>query len=340
MTLFYAHKDENAIYYECGYSCDNAIFLCLDGQKYFITDSRYTIDASTHLSGVELVTSSNLLDEVISIIKKTKITTLTINPKEWSYFEVQKLVKIKIELAFDLLLSHKKRIIKSDEEIELLREAVRLGANGFADFAHEINENGLGKSEQELAFDNLACLSKRGSLATSFDAIVAINENAAKPHAHPSEKILRQNDLLLVDAGVKYKRYCSDRTRTVRIGDEVVFDYEQRFNDVKMQKVYDTVRKAHDEAIARYTAGMSAQNIDKLARDVIKEAGFGEYFTHSTGHGVGLDIHEFPYISMTSDTMIEENMVFTIEPGIYVDGFMGVRIEDMVVVKNGKLEVL
>ena len=337
---FYAHKDENAIYYDCGYSCDNAIYVSLNDRKFFITDSRYMADAKKHLQGVELVIGSNLLTELIAVMRRINIKKLTLNPKEWSYFEVHKLTEAKIKLSFDLLLSHKKRIVKTNQEIELLREAVRLGAEGFDAFATYINEGGVGTNEQELAFSNLACLSKRGSLATSFDAIVAVNENAAKPHAHPSDKTLNKGDLLLLDAGVKYERYCSDRTRTVNIGDEVVFDYEQTFADAKVQKIYDTVRKSHDAAIEGYTEGMKANEVDKLARDVIEKAGFGEYFIHSTGHGVGLDIHEFPYIAQSSDMLIKENMVFTIEPGIYIDGFVGVRIEDMVVVKNGKLEVL
>ncbi len=124
--------------------------------------------------------------------------------------------------------------------------------------------------------------------------------------------------MLLVDAGLKYKRYCSDRTRTSYVGDSFNFELSQRFKSKKIQKIYDTVLKAHDEAISKLRAGMSGRDVDRLARDVIDSAGYGKYFVHSTGHGVGLDIHEMPYISPRVDTILEDGMVFTIEPGIYI----------------------
>jgi len=156
----------------------------------------------------------------------------------------------------------------------------------------------------------------------------------------PTSKKLKKGDLLLFDAGVKYKRYCSDRTRTAYFDGTIEFKYKQKFKSKKIQKAYDTVLKAHDVAIKKARSGMKAKEIDRLARDVVEKAGFGKYFVHSTGHGVGLDIHEMPYISKTSDTIIEDGMVFTIEPGIYIEDSFGIRIEDMVVMKNGKAVVL
>jgi Xaa-Pro aminopeptidase len=120
----------------------------------------------------------------------------------------------------------------------------------------------------------------------------------------------------------------------------MTFDTHQRFKSKKIQKAYDTVLKAHDKAIKKARSGMSAKEIDAIARGVIDKAGFGKYFVHSTGHGVGLDIHEMPYISTKSDTIIQDGMVYTIEPGIYIEGEFGIRIEDMVVMQNGKAVVL
>jgi len=174
----------------------------------------------------------------------------------------------------------------------------------------------------------------------SFDPIVAIGSNAAKPHALPTKRVLRRGDLLLLDAGLKYQRYCSDRTRTVRIGRDFTFRTKQNFENKKIQKAYDTVRKAHDKAISKARSGMRARDVDALARDVIDRAGFGKYFVHSTGHGVGLDIHEMPYISSRSRTKIADGMVYTVEPGIYIPGQFGIRIEDMVVMIDGKAKVL
>jgi Xaa-Pro aminopeptidase len=146
--------------------------------------------------------------------------------------------------------------------------------------------------------------------------------------------------MLLVDAGLKYKRYCSDRTRTVCAEKGFVFDTAQHFGKKKMQKAYDTVLKAHDRAIAKARSGMKAKEVDALTRDLIEKAGFGKYYVHSTGHGVGLDIHEMPYISSRSDTVIEDGMVYTIEPGIYIPGKFGIRIEDMVAMVDGRAKVL
>ena len=174
----------------------------------------------------------------------------------------------------------------------------------------------------------------------SFDPIVAIGANAAKPHATPTKKVLREGDLLLVDAGLKYRRYCSDRTRTVEAERDFLFDTHQRFRRKKIQKAYDLVRKAHDHAIAKARSGMKAKKVDALTRDIITDAGYGDYYVHSTGHGVGLDIHEMPYISARSKTRIEDGMVFTIEPGIYIPGEFGIRIEDMVAMVNGRAEIL
>jgi Xaa-Pro aminopeptidase len=184
-------------------------------------------------------------------------------------------------------------------------------------------------------------MSSYGKYDLSFDPIVAINANAAKPHALPTSKRLKLNNLILVDAGVKYKRYCSDRTCTSNANfEKFSFKREQKFKNKKHQKIYDLVYKAQLNAISKARVGMKASQIDNLTRSVIEKAGFGKYFVHSTGHGVGLDIHEFPNINSRSDIIIEDNMVFTIEPGIYLPKEFGVRIEDTVVMKNGKALIL
>jgi Xaa-Pro aminopeptidase len=236
--------------------------------------------------------------------------------------------------------SHKKRIIKSDEELAILSKAAKLGAKAFNALAKEFRENGFGEDEYTLTYRAKGVLGDFGKYELSFDPIVAINSNAAKPHAMPTSTKLAKNDLLLVDAGLKYKRYCSDRTRTVQADKYFMFDTNQSFKTKKIQKAYDTVLKAHDNAIAKARSGMKAKKVDAITRDIITKAGFGEYYVHSTGHGVGLDIHEMPYISTKSDTIIEDGMVYTIEPGIYIPDEFGIRIEDMVAMVDGKAVVL
>jgi len=338
----YILRDENAIYYECGYSNDNALFLSLGSEKWLITDSRYTLEAKELVLGAEVIEASDLLKAVRDILRSCNVKKIYFDPKEWTVWSVESLKKRLPHLYFlpKPDFSHKKRIIKSSEEIALLKEAARLGSDGFDKFAKFLSNYGIGNKEKLLHFEAKTALSHKGEYDLSFDPIVAINANAAKPHAKPCDIELNHEDLLLLDAGIKYKRYCSDRTRTIFIGEHISFDLDQKFSSQKIQKAYDLVRKAHDTAIERARVGMTGAQIDRLAREVIENGGMGEYFVHSTGHGVGLDIHEMPYISARSQTVIEDGMVFTIEPGIYIPKEFGIRIEDMVVMREQKVEVL
>jgi len=337
----YILKDENAIYYECGYSCDNALYLRLGKEAYFLTDSRYRLDAQSNVRGAKVVIVRNLYEKAAQILSKSRVKKVRFDPKEWSVYgfeTIKSLCKAKFIAEPDF--SHRKRIIKTEEELVLLAKAAKLGARAFKTFASRIAEEGFGKDEYALTYMAKGALSGYGKYDLSFDPIVAINANAAKPHATPTNKKLKKGDLLLVDAGLKYKRYCSDRTRTVFADGKFAFKTRQHFSKKKIQKVYDTVLKAHDNAVAKARSGMKAKEVDALTRSIIEKAGFGEYFVHSTGHGVGLDIHEMPYIASKSETVIEDGMVFTIEPGIYIPGEFGIRIEDMVAMTNGKAEIL
>jgi len=334
--------DENAIYFEAKFSCDNVIFLSLSGENYFITDARYTTEAQEFCQNCEVIESSNLVETAKEILKKNKVKKIIFDPNDFTY---SKYINITSDLKTQFIqkpnFSKQKRIIKSDEEIKLLSKAAKLGREGFKNLAKYIRKNGFNQKEQFLYFKATEKMSQVGKLDLSFEPIIAINENAAKPHALPCSKRLKLNDLLLVDAGVKYKRYCSDRTCTAHANFEKFnFKREQTFKKKKHQKIYDIVYKAQLNAIENARVGMKASEIDKLTRTVIEEAGYGKYFVHSTGHGVGLDIHEFPNINSKSDVIIEDNMVFTIEPGIYLPDEFGVRIEDTVVMKNGKAIIL
>ena len=337
----YMLKDENAIYYECGYSCDNALYIRLGKEAFFITDSRYTIDATDNVEDAKVIINGDLYGEVVDLLKQYKVKKMIFDPKEWTvagFERVSQNVKIKFKPELDF--SHKKRIIKSDKELKIIAKAAKLGAKAFKHLEKEFRKNGFGKDEYTLTHMAKGILGDFGKYELSFDPIVAINKNAAKPHATPTPSVLEKNDLLLVDAGLKYKRYCSDRTRTVQADKYFMFDTHQRFKRKKIQKAYDLVLKAHDNAISKARSGMKAKKIDALTRNIIEKAGYGEYYVHSTGHGVGLDIHEMPYISKKSDTRIEDGMVYTIEPGIYIPNEFGIRIEDMVEMVDGKAKVL
>ncbi len=338
----YILKDENAVYYECGFSCDNEIFLKLGNESFFITDSRYTLEAKERVKNATVLEAKDLNKKAREILRKNGIKKIIYNPKEWSVEDFKKISeKVKTVFKVKTNFSQKKRIIKTKEEIELIKKAVKLGAEGFEKFSLFLQEEGEGKNEKELHFKLIEILTKKGEFDLSFSPIVAIDENAAKPHALPTKKPLKIGDLILIDAGVKYQRYCSDRTRTAEFNSHIIFQKEQRFSDKKKQKIYDTVLKAQEAAVKRVKPGVKAYEIDKAAREVIDKAGFGKYFVHSTGHGVGLDIHELPVISpKNKETVIEENMIFTIEPGIYLSEEFGVRIEDMVMVTKDGCEIL
>ena len=308
----------------------------LGSERFFITDPRYTEEAKSLVENCEVIESSNLIESVKDILKSHSKLKLIFDPYEWNVAEFEKL-SLGLNLVPKQYFSKNRRIIKTDLEIQYLSTASKYGKVGFNTFREYLSVKGIGKKERELHFKMKNILQQKGSLELSFDPIVAFNENTSKPHALPTDRRLSNGDLVLVDAGVKYNRYCSDRTETFMF-------QNTKFSSVKMsqkvQKIYDVVQKAHDEVILKVRSGMKASEVDKLARDVISKAGFGDNFIHSTGHGVGLDIHEYPNISAKSDMIIEDNMVFTIEPAIYIPDFLGVRIEDMVVMKNGRAKVL
>ncbi|WP_300365636.1 aminopeptidase P family protein [Hydrogenimonas sp.] len=338
----YILRDENAIYYECGYSSDNALYLRLGSEAWLITDSRYIVEAREQVKNADVLEASDLLKTARALLRGSGVGRLVFDPKDWSVQMLEGLKKRLPHLRFipHPDFSHQKRMIKRNDEIELLKRAAELGREGFETFAGYLNLSGLDKREKRLHFEMGAAMSHHGEYDLSFDPIVAINANAAKPHALPTDVALKRGDLLLVDSGLKYRRYCSDRTRTVSIKEGVHFGDDQSFGSQTIQKAYDLVRKAHDTAIEKARSGMTGAEVDRLAREVIEKGGMGEHFVHSTGHGVGLDIHEMPYISARGNSVIEDGMVFTIEPGLYFPGEFGIRIEDMVVMQHGKATIL
>lgn len=337
----YILQNENGVYFECGYSCDNVIFISISGDNYFITDARYEIEAKLMAKNCEVIITNDLIQKAKEILQKSKIKKIAFDPNDFSFFTYKKLKEnLTIKFTQKPNFSKLKRIIKTDDEIKLLSMAMKLGRKGFKRFSEYLQNDGINQSEKYLFFKAKELMSNHGELELSFDPIVAINENSAKPHALPTTKLLEKNDLLLVDAGVKYERYCSDRTCCTSIHKDLNFKRAQTFKKKSEQKVYDIVLKAQQTAISKARSGMKASQIDKFARDIIEKAGYGKYFIHSTGHGVGLDIHEYPNINSRSDVILEDNMVFTVEPGIYLNNKFGVRIEDTVVLKNGKAVIL
>ncbi|KQL32617.1 MULTISPECIES: Xaa-Pro peptidase family protein [Bacillaceae] len=222
---------------------------------------------------------------------------------------------------------NKLRVIKTEDELVNMRKAAEL-----ADFAIEVGckEIAEGKTELEIlnAIEN--AVKEKGGYQMSFDTMVLSGPKTASPHGNPGDRKIQKGDFILFDLGVVYNGYCSDITRTVSFGEPT----EEK------REVYETVRRAEEAAVNAVKPGVTAMELDKIARDVITDAGYGEYFTHRLGHGLGISVHEFPSITGVNEMELETGMVFTIEPGIYHPDITGVRIEDDVVVTENGVEVL
>lgn len=205
----------------------------------------------------------------------------------------------------------KQRMIKMPSEIDKITKATDIAQKSFLQL-DILNNSG---SEKEIAFDLNRFMIENGASKESFDTIVTSGSNSSLPHAIPQDKFLDQP--ILIDWGAIFEGYCSDNTRTMV--------YTER-----QQEIWDIVAEAHDKAIKAIKPGMKCCEVDKVARDIIKDYGYGDKFIHSTGHSLGLDIHETPGFSIRDETVIEKGMVITVEPGIYLEGEFGVRLEDTV----------
>ncbi|WP_027964256.1 M24 family metallopeptidase [Halalkalibacillus halophilus] len=207
------------------------------------------------------------------------------------------------------------RVIKSKVEIEILKEAA-----AFADFGIEtaVKHISPGKTELEIIAEVEYALKQKGIRNMSFSTLVLTGEKTASPHGNPSLTEIKHGDFVLMDLGVVHKGYCSDITRTVAVGEV----------STHQKEVYETVLEAENTALKQCEIGMPLGDIDRTARDIITDAGYGEYFTHRIGHGLGINVHEFPSMAANNTDQLKAGMTFTIEPGIYMPGVGGVRIED------------
>jgi len=212
------------------------------------------------------------------------------------------------------------RMRKDPEEIRLMEKAAKVVDEVFNEI---LSWDLVGMTERELALKIELAIRERSD-GISFEPIVASGENGANPHHEPGERKLRKGDMVILDYGARWKGYCSDITRTIALGEP----------DERLVRIYEVVWEAQERAFRAVREGVKAKEIDGTARSVIEKAGYGKYFTHRTGHGLGLDVHEEPYIGPDGEVVLENRMTFTIEPGIYVPGLGGVRIEDDVVVEG------
>ena len=297
----------------------------LYSKPFFITDSRYTLIAQKKIKGFKIIETDDVSGTISVLCKDLKRATLGYNGKNLTCSSLSSYRKKIKNLCFkdcgDIIAEF--RAIKTAEEIKKIRKAVTIADDIFLHIRRFIKP---GRTEREIKnrIDDLIYRSQAES--ASFPVIVASGPNSAMPHYYESKRKVLENDIILVDMGVVYKGYSSDLTRVVFTG------------KIKplFRNIYRIVARASEEAFKAVKTGIKASEIDKAARDYINKSGFGRYFGHNTGHGIGLEVHEFPIISQKSNTKLKNGNVFTIEPGIYLPGKGGVRIENMVSVKNEK----
>ena len=219
------------------------------------------------------------------------------------------------------------RVYKDADELALLAKAIEIADEALDEVGPRIEP---GVTEEAVAWELEKAMRERGAEMISFDTIVGAGANGALPHHRADDTIIKRNDAIVIDMGAKYEGYCSDLTRTIFVGEP----------DAKFRRIYDIVLQAQLAAEERVRAGMTGEEADAIARDIIAEAGHADDFGHSLGHGVGLAVHEFPRVGPRAEDVLQDGMVFTIEPGIYLPGWGGVRIEDIVVMENGRARVI
>ena len=294
-----------------------------------ITDFRYTEQANEQAKGYEIVQhNDSIVEEVATQVEKMEINKLGFEEDHLTYsvYHTYK-KKIKAELVPVSGLIETLRMIKDEAEVEIIKTAVAIAD---AAFEHIVGYIRPGISERDVANELEFFMRKQGASSSSFDTIVASGYRSALPHGVASSKRIEKGDLVTLDYGAYYQGYCSDITRTVAVGEP----------KAELKKIYGIVKEAQRLGVEGIQAGMSGKEADALTRDYITAQGYGEYFGHSTGHGIGLEIHEGPSLSVKNDAKLEAGMVVTVEPGIYLSGLGGVRIEDDVVIKKDGNEVL
>ncbi|SNX55355.1 aminopeptidase P family protein [Thermoanaerobacterium sp. RBIITD] len=309
--------------YVTGFTGDDSVAIISKKDSYFITDSRYTEQALHEVKDFNIIEhKTGIMDAIKEYVDMLHIKKLGFEEDYLTYGQYSELKdKLNVELIPEKSFIEGLREIKDETEIENIKKAQYITENTFEYFLKFIK---VGMKERDIALEMEYHMKKLGAEDKSFDFIVASGKRSSMPHGKASDKIIENGDFVTFDYGCKVNGYCSDMTRTVVVG---------KAND-RQKEIYNTVLEAQMNAINNLKAGMIENEGDNLARRVIDEKGYGNYFGHSLGHGVGLEIHERPVLSPRGNNVLKAGMIVTIEPGIYIPDFGGVRIEDMVLLKE------
>lgn len=318
----------HALRYFTGFCGGEGVALITSQRRCLLVDSRYTVAALQEAKDFEVIEFSAGQRDLLLKERTDKMRLIGYEDHFLTVAEFQHLKEscpniqewVGLSQALEQL-----RMVKTQEELRCLRMAEQIAVNAFQAVLMQIK---AGVCEIEIAAELEYQMRKRGSEGTAFETIVVSGANSSMPHGKPSEKKLAVGDFVTMDFGCVYQGYCSDMTRTVAIGSVTE---EQR-------RIYETVKNAQQSGLNAIRAGVCAKEADAAARRVIDAAGYGKYFGHSLGHGVGLLIHELPNLSPKSETVLQPGMIVTCEPGIYIPDIGGVRIEDMVCVTEDGME--
>jgi Xaa-Pro aminopeptidase len=322
------------IFYVCGFSGSNGTVLVLGDAVHLFTDGRYTIQVHDEAPGARAhIVRTSLADACGDFLKarasrsgmRLAFEAGSLNVAEWSRFKKAAGARVKWQPTTGLV--ERIREVKSAEELGVMRESARIASEVVAEAPEFVRP---GVAEMEVAAEIEYRLRRKGASGPSFETIVASGPRSALPHARPTEKRLQKNELVVLDLGAILRHYCSDVTRTVFLGRA----------PSRIRRWYKAVQVAQEAAHQALHAGVSAGNVDRAARGLLRQRGLGRYFVHGTGHGLGIEIHETPRVGRHQKPKIRAGNVVTLEPGIYVEGVGGIRLEDEVAVHAHGTEVL
>jgi len=308
------------------------LLTCARNENFLLTDFRYEIQAKCEINhGRVLLYSKGLIPLLKKIAGELGLKRIGFESDYMLHSSALKLMKLQREIDVEFVpttnLVEKMRLIKDKREIETIQKSVHLNEQIFQEVVPTIDTS---RTELDIAIDIENRMRSRGAESASFDTIVASGRNSALPHAVPRRKTIQSNTPLMIDMGLILNRYCSDMTRTIVPGKA----------DHQYLKIHRLVRNAQLAAIECIKPGVTMKEVDKTARSIIKKEGYGKQFGHALGHGVGLAVHEEPRLSSRSRMKLKAGMVVTVEPAIYIPGWGGIRLENMVVVTKDGCEVL
>ncbi|MFJ8236996.1 M24 family metallopeptidase [Ureibacillus sp. NPDC094379] len=307
--------------YMTGFTGTAGVAIVSKDDAVFITDFRYTEQAKKQVKDFRIIQHEGVLaKEVAKQTEQLGIKTIGFEKDTMTYgmFETYKNL-LKADLIPVSGVIEKIRLIKTEQEINIIKVACEIADHAFT---HILGFIKPGLTELEVSNELEFFMRKQGATASSFDTIVASGVRSALPHGVATDKVIEKGDLVTLDFGALYNGYVSDITRTIAVGEPTD----------QLKEMYDIVLQSQLLAVEQVGPGMTGIQADSIARDYLTSKGYGEAFGHSTGHGIGLEVHEGPALSFRSDTVLQPNMVVTIEPGIYLPGIGGVRIEDDIVI--------